>query len=543
MTTVSYLITGGNYAQAGSASSGVKDMLKRVGAEPQAIRRTMIAAYEAEMNVVIHAHAGHMSVALEGDTVDIEVADDGPGIADIDRAMTEGFSTAPAEARALGFGAGMGLPNIRRHTDHFAIQSVVGRGTRLRFSIRFAPAPGRPETEALSPGPAHGVSLRTIGGLCQACLRCLTACPTQALRLRGRPEGRFHPTLLDGLCIGCTACIAACPTGALTMASAPGVRTLGDHTTLVVPAAFLTQFGPGVSPHDVEIALGELGYSQIVTTPAGEGAGLRDAVVAHARAAATPVPVLSPVCPAVLDLIELRFPSLLDHVAPFLTPIEALQAAMADRDAIFVAACPAQRSALVAAQQGAGENVIEPTALRQAVHTRLREHRTLGARPSAAAAPPPAAPEPASDGVLEVSGLAHVMRVLEDIENGRLPDVAVAELYACDQGCFGSPLFGADPFVARRRWRAWAGECAEFQAVRRTVPLRPRPGLRLDADMARAIAKLAEIDALTKSLPGRHCAMCGAPTCRALAEDVVLGRADLSACVHLADSEGATECS
>lgn len=95
----------------------------------------MIAAYEAEMNVVIHAHEGRLEATLGPHQVDVEVVDSGPGIEDVELAMQEGWSTAPPEARALGFGAGMGLPNMRRHTDELRITTEVGRGTRVAMRV------------------------------------------------------------------------------------------------------------------------------------------------------------------------------------------------------------------------------------------------------------------------------------------------------------------------------------------------------------------------------------------------------------------------
>jgi hypothetical protein len=143
------------------------------------------------------------------------------------------------------------------------------------------------------------------------------------------------------------------------------------------------------------------------------------------------------------------------------------------------------------------------------------------------------ASEPDPPGLLRVAGMSHVLAVLEAAENGLLSDVAVLELQACGEGCFGAPALREDPFVARHRWGEAAPEpIAEARAVRRTAPLAPRAGLRLDEDMARAIEKLARIDEILRTLPGYDCGRCGAPTCAALAEDVVLGRAAGAACVR-----------
>ena len=135
MEFVSYDIESNDFRRAGAASRAIKEHLKRIGADAEAIRRTMIAAYEAEMNVVIHSVGGRLEASLTDSRIDVNVVDDGPGIPDIELAMTEGYSTAGAEARALGFGAGMGLPNIKRSSDRLRVTSRVGEGTRVSFSV------------------------------------------------------------------------------------------------------------------------------------------------------------------------------------------------------------------------------------------------------------------------------------------------------------------------------------------------------------------------------------------------------------------------
>jgi hypothetical protein len=136
-----------------------------------------------------------------------------------------------------------------------------------------------------------------------------------------------------------------------------------------------------------------------------------------------------------------------------------------------------------------------------------------------------------------------VLAILERIENGLFTGVPVVEPYICDEGCFGSPLFEEDPHVARYRWDHADGarDAGAGRAVPRRRPRTARPGIRLDADMAKAIEKLARLDALTRSLPGKDCGACGAPTCAALAEDVVMARAEQSLCPYLKQPEVATQ--
>ncbi len=122
---------------AGEASSNVKKILNQLGIPPRIVKRTAVAMYEAELNAVIHAYGGRAEVEITKDFIVVEVIDDGPGIPDIELAMTEGYSTAPDEIREMGFGAGMGLPNIKRNADEFSIESEVGKGTRVRIVVYF----------------------------------------------------------------------------------------------------------------------------------------------------------------------------------------------------------------------------------------------------------------------------------------------------------------------------------------------------------------------------------------------------------------------
>ncbi len=133
-----YHVTGRDYANAGRASTSIKDILKHLGINPALVRRVAIASYEAEMNVVMYATRGKMRLLVSPGAVTIFVDDEGPGIENIPLAMQEGYSTATPEIREMGFGAGMGLPNIKKNADDFEIASVVGRGTRLLIRVRQA---------------------------------------------------------------------------------------------------------------------------------------------------------------------------------------------------------------------------------------------------------------------------------------------------------------------------------------------------------------------------------------------------------------------
>jgi serine/threonine-protein kinase RsbT len=134
----SFLIEGRNFLNAGKASTEIKSILKQLGVNAAFIRRVAIAAYEAEMNVVMYARKAKMTFQVTPQVIKILVSDEGPGIPDIERAMREGYSTATAEMREMGFGAGMGLPNIKRNSDDFTIESEVGKGTQLGITINIS---------------------------------------------------------------------------------------------------------------------------------------------------------------------------------------------------------------------------------------------------------------------------------------------------------------------------------------------------------------------------------------------------------------------
>ena len=130
-------VDGDDFTSAGQASVQVKRNLRQLGIDTETIRRVSIAMYEGEINMVIHAGGGVAEVRVSEDCITIVLDDNGPGIKDIEKAMQEGYSTAPDEIRSLGFGAGLGLPNMKRHTDSLEIESTVGVGTRITMKVNF----------------------------------------------------------------------------------------------------------------------------------------------------------------------------------------------------------------------------------------------------------------------------------------------------------------------------------------------------------------------------------------------------------------------
>jgi serine/threonine-protein kinase RsbT len=130
-----YIIEGGNFSKAGTASSLFKKVLKQLNVDPKLIKRTVVALYEAEVNIVAHAYNGVIKIDIDTDRIYINLTDEGPGIPDIELAMQKGYSTATPAVREMGFGAGMGLSNIKANADSLRIQSEVGKGTTVEIEF------------------------------------------------------------------------------------------------------------------------------------------------------------------------------------------------------------------------------------------------------------------------------------------------------------------------------------------------------------------------------------------------------------------------
>lgn len=165
---LTFTVPGGDFNQAGRASGEVKKVLARLGVDPGLIKRVAVAMYEAEINMVIHAGGGTAIADISPERVILTLEDSGPGIPDLDLAMQEGYSTAPEWIRELGFGAGMGLPNMKRNSDELAIDSSPGRGTRVTIILKLrgpeASAPDSDPAARLAASADSGSTVAAAGG-------------------------------------------------------------------------------------------------------------------------------------------------------------------------------------------------------------------------------------------------------------------------------------------------------------------------------------------------------------------------------------------
>lgn len=134
---LNYFVSGEDFTRAGEASSDVKSKLKQMGVSPETVRKVAIAMYEGEINMVIHANGGTIDVEIDSKEIHIILKDKGPGIPDVELAMQAGYSTAPDLVRSLGFGAGMGLPNMKKYSDYMEIETEIGVGTNVIMKVMF----------------------------------------------------------------------------------------------------------------------------------------------------------------------------------------------------------------------------------------------------------------------------------------------------------------------------------------------------------------------------------------------------------------------
>ncbi len=410
----------------------------------------------------------------------------------------------------------------------------------------------------------HSRSVRIDPTRCRGHMACLRICPTEAIRVR-----QDGARLLPGLCIDCGMCLSVCPTGAFSpQVDAFTAFDRFRHTIAIACPALYGQFDRDVEPETILALLQKLGFSEAVDMSAATEAVLLELQRILSERSG-PDPLISPFCPAVVRLTQVRYPSLVNLITPLESPQELLAAALRENRArvlglrpdqigiVYITPCTAKTAALKLHTQ------FEPSHLDGAVAISHVYGRLRAALEDADPAPRSAnngvcgpglnwalvggqglALEP--DDALAVSGLENVVRALDDIERGQIRDVAYLECWACRDGCVGGCLTVGNPYQARRRLMRLARQRGldfnvERAAVRnlsghsalRATPVVPRQGNPLDSDLLTSLEKMRQADELRARLPQNNCGACGSPSCRAFAEDVVQGRVDETDCVFL----------
>ena len=394
---------------------------------------------------------------------------------------------------------------------------------------------------------------------CKGCINCIKRCPTEAIRVR---EGKA--SIIAERCIDCAECIRICPHHAKKALCDP-LEVLEDYeyTIALPPPSFYGQFNNLEEPDLVLAALRDLGFDDVFEV-ARAAELVSEATRRLMQEGNMPRPVISSACPAVARLIRVRYPDLIDHVLPLVAPVE-LAARMAKRRAmektglpaekigcIFLSPCPAKVTA-IRDPMGTSKSQVHAAVAVKEVYPRL-----LGLMKKRQAADNLATAgrigigwaesggESAGlvtvDSYLAADGIENVIRVLEDLEDEKYPGLDFVELDACAGGCVGGVLQVENPYIAK----------AKLKTLRRYMPVSKNhlgksipvemlwdkdlvyaPVLELGETRAESFARYSQLQQILEQLPGLDCGSCGAPTCQALAEDVVRGAAEVEDCVVL----------
>ena len=411
---------------------------------------------------------------------------------------------------------------------------------------------------------AHKVVLEK----CRGHMTCMRHCPTQAIRVRDNGKA----IISEELCVDCGICISVCPAGAIVPIADPITEISHFKHKVVVPSPVLySQFESSIHPHIIHLALKKLGFDTVVDV-ATSSAALARALVKCMEKYHGRHPLISSHCPSIVRLIQVKYPDLVELVVPLDVPREVtareirknLPAKLGlkpeDIGVIYIATCPAK---IVSIKQPAEKvrsgfdgaisimdaySVLLPHV--NAIKEEFDESQvaedfsfnagwvTMGSITRSAK----------MENWLAVSGLDHVIQILDDIENSRLRNIDFVEALACMLGCIGGPLNVENPYVARtnsikQREKYEKLIDVDDEDVDKKFedgyyffknPILPRPTAYFDTDLETSIKRIKERDKVHRKLRQIDCGCCGAPTCMAFAEDFVRGETKLTDCIFLA---------
>jgi len=413
-------------------------------------------------------------------------------------------------------------------------------------------------------------SIRIDEDKCNGRMKCMRICPTQAIRIR---KGKAH--ILDERCIDCGECINVCPSGAILPLTDPFGELSKFRYTIAIPSpALYAQFGNRILPEEINAGMKKLGFDDVVDMAFTCGK-VSFAIQEYLREYTGPKPVISNSCPAVVRLIQVRYPSLIEHISIINVPREIAAREIKKKKSkrygldekeigtFYITPCPVKMISIKQPAEkkksfldgaisisdiygpllSAMENVEKKTSYREALKSICilglgwgmagGVCRTLRLKNS-----------------LSVSGLNEILKVFDDIERGKLRHIDYIEAYSCLQGCVGGSLTVENLYNSYNKILKLIETleyqkikaCPDIREIRRlyaenyffkTGKLEPRPIKPLDTDLAAAIHKRKEMEMIFENLPKIDCGACGSPTCLTFAEDVVKGEASIENCIIL----------
>lgn len=404
-------------------------------------------------------------------------------------------------------------------------------------------------------------SVRLDKSRCKGCTNCLKHCPTEAIRVR---NGRAH--IIDERCIDCGECIRICDYHAKVAITDDISAIHGFKYAIALPAPSLygqfknlRSFGPVLE------ALKRIGFDDVFEVARGADIVSR-AVREKLKEPNLPRPLISSACPAVVRLIQERFPDLIPNIVDVIQPMEVAamiarqefckknECAPEDVGVFFITPCPAKMTAIrnhIGQKKSAVDGAISMMEIYGLLlpHVSALQNQENG---SAAtyygirwAAGSGEANAVCPENSLAVDGIQNVIRVLEEIENNRLSDLTFFEGSACLCGCVGGPLAFENNYLGKRAIRKLSNTASKQHPMNDVPvslmnkyplyfdqPIRPNPVMKLDDNLIIAMQKMERMNAILESLPGYDCGSCGSPTCRTFAEDVVRGYCSETGCIH-----------
>ncbi|MDP1992952.1 MAG: [Fe-Fe] hydrogenase large subunit C-terminal domain-containing protein [Syntrophales bacterium] len=399
-------------------------------------------------------------------------------------------------------------------------------------------------------------SVKLLDSECKGCTHCIRTCPTEAIRVR---NGKA--TIITDRCIDCGECIRTCPNDAKIAVTDPLDEIHKFKYKIAIPApSFVSQFSRRYTIEKVLAGFLFLGFDRVLEV--GFGADLITSAIGeylNSAGAQLPRPVISSACPAVVRLIQVRYPGLVGNIIPIQPPMEItaryvkevtmreLGLPMSDIGVFFITPCPAKATAVKQPVGTSESHVNGVIAIRDMVnHIKMNFDRIQPGNTAIQSASSLGLGWGRRGGEIDcleipnrlaVDGIHQVSKVLEKIENGGFQNINFLEAQACVCGCVGGVLTAENPFIAKLKLdivskESGEGNKEEFEKARNAIPkdsyflpnkIQPRPAITLGTDVREAMKTLQEIESICKELPGIDCGSCGCPTCRAFAEDVAAG--------------------